>query len=113
VFVDRWATGVELRVYEDRMEVQSAGATGTLVLRYRHVRTVVPSGQGGSEALAIIGRSGEVLLVPMDPDQITTAEWLISGVIEWADSARTTGGQPPATRASTLGRNLQVQDVEE
>jgi hypothetical protein len=74
---------MELRVYEDRMEVQSAGATRTVVLWYRHVRAVVPSRQDGSEALAIIDRGGEVLLVPMAPDQITTAEWLISGVIEW------------------------------
>ncbi len=84
VFSGRSGSGVELHVYSDHIEVHSAGGKEVLALWYRHIRTLVSSREDGTEALAIVDRGGQVLLVPLADGQVSAAHWLISSVMEWA-----------------------------
>lgn len=88
MFTGRSGTGVELHVYADHLELHSARGKEVRALWYRHIRTLVPSRKGGSEALAIIDRGGRVFVVPMAHDQVAAAQWLIAGMIEWAERSQ-------------------------
>jgi hypothetical protein len=50
----------------------------------------VPREEG--EALAIIDRGGHVVMVPMAPQHMMQARWLISKLMEWAERARARPG---------------------
>jgi hypothetical protein len=55
---------------------------------YRHIRRVGPSRESEGEALAIIDRGGHVLVVPMAPEHMMQARWLISNLMEWTERSR-------------------------
>jgi hypothetical protein len=83
VFTDRSRTGVELHLYADHLELHSDGGREVRAVWYRHIRGVGPSRENEGEALAIIGRGGYVLVVPLAPEQMMQARWLITSLMEW------------------------------
>jgi hypothetical protein len=88
VFTDRSRTGVEMHVYADHLELHSERGKEVRALWYWHIRRVGPSRESEGEALAIIDRGGHVLVVPMAPQHMTPARWLISNLMERAERAR-------------------------
>jgi hypothetical protein len=83
VFTDRSRTGAELHVHADHLELHAEGGMEVRAVWYRHIRTVGPSRENDGEALTIIDRGGHVLVVPMSPEDMMQARWLITSLREW------------------------------
>jgi hypothetical protein len=81
LFIDRSRTGVQLHVYADHLELHADGGKEVRAVWYRHIRRVGPSRQSEGEAPAIIDRGGHVLVVPMAPEHMMQARWLISNLV--------------------------------
>ncbi len=92
VFTDRSGTGVEMHVCADHLELHAdggKGGAGGLVSAHLN-GWAVPREEG--EALAITDRGGHVVMVPMAPQHMMQARWLIFKLMEWAERARARPG---------------------
>jgi hypothetical protein len=85
VFTDDSGTGMELQVYPNHLELHSDGGKEVLAVWYRHIRKVTHARQNGSDALAIVDRGGQVLVVPMGLEGVDEARWLITGLMAWQE----------------------------
>jgi hypothetical protein len=86
VFHGGWSGEVTVQAYADHLEVHAA--RNVVAIWYRHIQGCLPSDAPGREALAIITRDGQVLLVPMSRHESGPATWLIEGLRETADARR-------------------------
>jgi hypothetical protein len=85
---------VTVEAYADHLEVHAARTV--VALWYRHIQGCLPSDVSGREALAIITRDEQVLLVPMAREESGAASWLIEGLRETVDAGCE---EPPARRS--------------
>jgi hypothetical protein len=89
-----------VQVYADHLEVHAPGRI--VAVWYRNLRGCLFSRTDGRDALAIVDRIGQVLLIPMRSSAIRDASWLIEGLRRWASAP-----QPvPGYSSAPLGRPL-------